>query len=115
MRGSVRLRTPLFGLDASKIKEGKDEYKIQIRNLAVQRKYLSDLPSINITFRDIAFGGQIKNVLISSLLHMNYTATFGSVKRKNQKRVIILKLNVLNGYTALAVSVLLTRKIGDFK
>jgi multidrug efflux pump subunit AcrB len=110
-----QLRTALFGLEASKIKEGKDEYKIQIRNLAVQRKNLSDLLNMNITFRDIASGGAIKNVPISSLVHVDYTSTLGSVKRKNQKRVITLKSNVLNGYTAPAVNVQLAREIGDFK
>ncbi len=110
-----QLRTALFGYEASKIKEGKDEYKIQIRNLAVQRKNLTDLLNMNITFRDIASGGAIKNVPISSLVHVDYTSTLGSVKRKNQKRVITLKSNVLNGYTAPAVNEQLAREIGDFK
>jgi multidrug efflux pump len=110
-----QLRTALFGLEASKIKEGKDEYKIQIRNLAVQRKNLIDLLNMNVTFRDIASGGQIKNVPISSLVHVDYTSTLGSVKRKNQKRVITLKSNVLNGYTPTAVNQQLAASIADFK
>jgi len=110
-----QLRTALFGLEASKIKEGKDEYKIQIRNLAVQRKNLIDLLNMNVTFRDIASGGQIKNVPISSLVHVDYTSTLGSVKRKNQKRVITLKSNVLNGYTPTAVNQQLAKSIADFK
>jgi len=44
-----QLRTALFGLESSKIKEGKEEYKIQIRNLAVQRKNLIDLLKQNRT------------------------------------------------------------------
>jgi len=110
-----QLRTALFGLEASKIKEGKEEYKIQIRNLAVQRKNLIDLLNMNVTFRDIASGGQIKNVPISSLVHVDYTSTLGSVKRKNQKRVITLKSNVLSGFTPTAVNQQLTRQIADFK
>jgi len=110
-----QLRTALFGLEASKIKEGKDEYKIQIRNLAVQRKNLSDLLNMNITFRDIASGGQIKNVPISSLVHVDYTSTLGSVKRKNQKRVITLKSNVLSGYTPTAVNQQLATSLANFK
>src|SRR6202012_5677349 len=110
-----QLRTALFGLEASKIKEGKDEYKIQIRNLAVQRKSLSDLLNMNITYRDIASGGAIRNVPISSLVHVDYTSTLGSVKRKNQKRVITLKSNVLNGFTAPAVNQQLAQSIADFK
>jgi multidrug efflux pump subunit AcrB len=110
-----QLRTALFGLEASKIKEGKEEYKIQIRNLAVQRKNLVDLLNMNVTFRDIAGGGQIKNVPISSLVHVDYTSTLGSVKRKNQKRVITLKSNVLSGYTPTAVNQQLAQSIADFK
>ncbi len=110
-----QLRTALFGREASKIKEGKDEYKIYIRNLESQRKNLGDLLNMNITFRDIAGGGAIKNVPISSLVKVDYTSTLGSVKRKNQKRVITLKSNVLNGYTPTAVNQQLAKSIADFK
>jgi multidrug efflux pump subunit AcrB len=109
------LRTALFGRESSKIKEGKEEYKIQIRNLEVQRKSLTDLLNMNITFRDMANQGRIKNVPISSLVKIDYTSTLGSVKRKNQKRVITLRSNVLNGYTPTAVNVDLAKSIGDFK
>jgi multidrug efflux pump subunit AcrB len=109
------LRTALFGRESSKIKEGKEEYKIQIRNLELQRKNLTDLLNMNITFRDMANQGRIKNVPISSLVKIDYTSTLGSVKRKNQKRVITLRSNVLNGYTPTAVNVDLAKSIGDFK
>ena len=110
------LRTALFGLESSKIKEGKDEYKIYIRNVESQRKSLTDLLNMNITFRDIASGGAIRNVPISSLVHIDYTSTLGSVKRKNQKRVITLKSNVLTtqGYTPTAVNQQLAKSIAAF-
>ena len=81
-----QLRTALFGRESSKIKEGKEEYKIQIRNLAGQRKNLIDLLNMNITFRDIASGGAIKNVPISSLIKVDYTSTLGSVKQKEPEK-----------------------------
>jgi multidrug efflux pump subunit AcrB len=111
------LRTALFGRESSKIKEGKEEYKIQIRNLEVQRKNLVDLLNMNITFRDMANQGRIKNVPISSLVKIDYTSTLGSVKRKNQKRVITLRSNVLTtqGYTATGVNIELAKHIADFK
>ncbi|HXB95212.1 MAG TPA: efflux RND transporter permease subunit, partial [Puia sp.] len=109
------LRTAIFGLESSKIKEGKDEYKIYIRNQENQRKNLADLLNMNITYRDMAAGGAIRNVPMSSLVHVDYTSTLGSVKRKNQKRVITLKSNVLNGYQAPAVNVDLAKSIADFK
>ncbi|HEV9035955.1 MAG TPA: efflux RND transporter permease subunit [Puia sp.] len=108
------LRTAVFGLESSKIKEGKDEYKIYIRNLESQRKSLTDLLNMNITYRDIAAGGAIRNVPISSLVHVDYTSTLGSVKRKNQKRMITLTSNVLNGYTPPAVNQDLAKSIAAF-
>lgn len=109
------IRTALFGREVSKIKEGKDEYKIQLRNNALQRKSLADLLNMNVAFQDMASGGAIKKVPISSLVTVDYTSTFGSVKRKNQKRVITLRSNVLNGYTPTAVNAVLAQHIADFK
>ena len=109
------LRSALFGLESSKIKEGKDEYKIYIRNMESQRKSLTDLLNMNYTYRDINGGGAIRNVPISSLVHVDYTSTLGSVKRKNQKRTITLKSNVLQGYTPPGVNAELAKSIAAFK
>jgi Cation/multidrug efflux pump len=113
----MQLRTALFGREVSKIKEGEDEYKIQLRNLEYQRKSLTDLLNMNITFQDMASGGAMKSVPLSSLVNVDYTNTLGSVKRKNQKRVITLTSNVLitQGYTPTAVNQEIARYINDFK
>jgi multidrug efflux pump len=111
----MEIRTAVFGREVSKIKDGDDEYKIQLRNLEVQRKSLSDLMNMNITFRDMAGGGAVKHIPISSLVKVDYTSTLGSVKRKNQKRVITLRSNVLTGYTPTAVNLVLTSHINNFK
>ncbi|OQP66025.1 copper transporter [Niastella vici] len=110
------IRTAVFGREVSKIKDGEDEYKIQLRNLEVQRKSLADLLNMNITFRDMAGGGAVKHVPISSLVKVDYTSTLGSVKRKNQKRVITLRSNVLmNVTTPTAVNQVLAGYIDNFK
>ena len=111
----LQLRTALFGKEASKIKEGEDEYKIQIRNEKMQRNSLSDLLNMEIVFRDMASGGQVKRVPISSIVKVDLTSTLGSVKRKNQKRVITLRSNVLSGFTPTAVNTELTKSIEAFK
>ena len=110
------LRTALFGREASKIKDGKDEYKIQIRNSQLQRKSLEDLLNMNIVFMDQKDKGAIKSVPISSVVKVDYTSTLGSVKRKNQKRVITLRSNVLQsqGYTPTAVNAEITGYIERF-
>jgi multidrug efflux pump subunit AcrB len=92
------IKTAVFGREVSKIKDGEDEYKIQLRNLESQRKNLADLLNMNVSFRDMA-SGQTKHVPISSLVKVDYTSTLGSVKRKNQKRVITIRSNVLNNIT----------------
>ena len=111
----MALRTALFGKEVSKIKEGKDEYKIQLRNNEFQRKNLVELLNMKISFRDFASGGAIKNIPISSLVNIEPTSTLGMVKRKNQKRLISLRSNVLNGYTPTAVNQVIAKHIEDFK
>ena len=110
------IRTALFGKELSKIKEGKEEYKIQLRNNEVQRKNLVELLNMKIYFRDFATGG-FKNIPISSLVTAEPTSTLGSVKRKNQKRLISLRSNVLTtqGYNATAVNQVIKRHIDNYK
>jgi multidrug efflux pump subunit AcrB len=110
----MAVRTALFGREVSKVKEGEDEYKIQLRNNELQRRSISDLLNMNIAFRDMATG-QVKSVPISSLVTVDYTSTYGSVKRKDQKRVITLRSNVLSGYTPTAVNLVLAQYINDFR
>lgn len=109
-----QIRTALFGREVSKIKEGEDEYKIQLRNNEVQRKNLSDLLNMNIVFRDMASGGQVKSIPISSLVNVDYTSTLGSIKRKEVKRVITIFSNVLSGYTPTEVNQNISSAINNF-
>ncbi len=109
-----QIRTALFGLEASKIKDNEDEYKIWIRNNEVQRQSLSNLLNMNIVFRDMASGGQVKSIPISTLVDVDFTSTYGSIKRLNVKRVITLFSNVLTGYTPTEVNQQLALAIKDF-
>ncbi len=109
-----QIRTAVFGREVSKIKEGKDEYKIQLRNNEIQRHNLTELLNMPIYFRDMATGG-FKNIPISNLVKVDLTSTLGSVKRKNQKRQITLVSNVLNGYTPTGVNTVITQHLANFK
>jgi len=109
----TQLRTALFGREVSKIKEGEDEFKIQLRNLEVQRQSLPDLLNMRVVFRDMA-SGQVKQVPISSLVNVDYTSTYGSIKRKNVKRTITLYSTVSTGFTPNEVNTLLASAIADF-
>jgi len=110
----MQLRTALFGREISKIKDEEDEYKIQLRNIEIQRNSLSDLLNMRIVYRDFATG-QVKQVPISSVAKIDYTSTYGSIKRKNLKRVISIRSNVLSNTTPNEVNAQLAVVIRDFK
>lgn len=112
----LEIRTALFGKEISKLKDDEDEYKIQLRSNEIQRQSLTDLLNMRITFRDFNTG-QIKQVPISAVAKIDLTSTYGSIKRKNLKRVITLYSNVLQsqGYTPTAVNAELTKTIAKFR
>ncbi len=110
----MQIRTALFGREVSKIKDEEDEYKIQLRNLEMQRKSLADLLNMRVVFRDMATGA-VKQIPISSLATIDYTSTYGSIKRKDLKRVITLTSNVASTTTPTAANAVLSSLINDFK
>ena len=112
----MQIRTALFGKEVSKIKDGKDEYKIQLRNESLQRKNLVDLLNMRLSFRDMAAGGMVKNIPISSLVKVEPTNTLGSVRRKDQKRLIQLSSNVLlaQGFNPTSVNAVIAQYISSF-
>ncbi|NCW11616.1 MAG: efflux RND transporter permease subunit [Chitinophagia bacterium] len=106
----MQLRTALFGKEISKIKDGKDEYKIQLRNEALQRKNLVDLLNMRLSFRDMAAGGMVKNIPISSLVKVEPTSTLGSVKSISKSVIILTEIvfsiiGVLLGFSIFGMKV----------
>jgi multidrug efflux pump len=108
-----QIRTALFGKEVSKIKDNKEEYKIQLRNTEIQRRNLTDLLNMKIFFREPT--GAIKSIPITNLVKIDFTSTYGSIKRKSLKRVITLYSNVLTGFTPPAVNAQLKDAIDNFK
>ena len=51
-----------------------------------------------IVYRDMGMGGQIREVPLSSFATISYTNTYGGIKRKDQKRIIILSSNLTAEY-----------------
>ena len=92
------LRTALFGKEISKYKENEDEYPIQLRFRPDQRSDIDKLLNTQITFRDMALGGMVRQIPLSAIATVKYSNTYGGIKRKNLKRVVTLSSNVLSGY-----------------
>ncbi len=68
---------------------------------------------MRIVYRDMA-SGQMRQVPISNLVKVDFTSTYGSIKRKNVKRVITLYSNVSGGYTPTDVNEKIASAIADF-
>jgi multidrug efflux pump len=92
------LRTALFGQEVSKFKDGEDEYPIQLRLKDEYRYDIDALLNKKVTFRDNK--GTLKQIPISSVANIEYSSTYGSVKRKDLDRVISIYSNVVEGYNA---------------
>ncbi len=110
----MEIRNAVFGKEASKLKEGEDEYKIQIRYADLQRNNITDLMNMRITFRDFNTMA-IKQVPLNAVATVDYTNTSGVVKRKNVKRTIQIQSNVTDPSMAGPVNIELGKKIEDFK
>jgi multidrug efflux pump subunit AcrB len=110
----MELRTAIFGKEVSKIKDGEDEYKIQLRYTDLMRNNISDLMNMRITFMDMNTM-QVKSIPLNSVASIDYTNTTGGVKRKNVKRTIQLQSNVLDPTMVGPINAALQIKIDDFK
>lgn len=100
---ALTLRTALFGKEVADFKEGEDEYPIQLR---LNEKYRNDITALmnqKVTFRNQS-NGRIVQVPISAVADIEYSSTYGAVKRKNLDRVITLYSNVLEGFNATEIN-----------
>jgi multidrug efflux pump subunit AcrB len=89
----------LYGVEASKLKINEDEYPIQVRYLMSQRKDINAILNTPVTYMDMAMGGQIRQVPLSAVAKAEYVSSYGSIKRKNNEKVITLYSNALSGFT----------------
>ena len=112
----MEIRKAVFGLDkTSKFRDQDDEYPIQIRYKANQRNTIETIRNLKLVYRDMSMGGQIRNVPISSFVNVRYENTYGGIKRKNQKRIIMLSSNVLSGYKPNDVVTNIQKAIQKFR
>lgn len=108
------IRTALFGREVSKLKDGEDEYKINVRYNESQRNDLQSLINMRITFRDFNTG-RIKQVPVSAVAKFDFTNTAGGIKRKNLKRTIQLQSSVTDLTAVGRINADLKEKIDAFQ
>ena len=94
------IRTALFGSEVSKFRDAKDEYPIMVRLKENNRTQIEQLLSLNIVYRDMNSGGQLRQVPISALADISYSTTFNQINRKNQERLVTLGSDIVPGANA---------------
>ncbi|MGM0565662.1 MAG: efflux RND transporter permease subunit [Bacteroidota bacterium] len=106
------LRTALNGKEISKIRDGEDEYDIRLRLLEDYRDDLESLMNLK-----IMLPGEegVNKIPLSSVADIEYTQTYGGVKRKDHERVITLYSNVLSGYNANEIVEQIDGSLGEFR
>ncbi|MES2567502.1 MAG: efflux RND transporter permease subunit [Bacteroidota bacterium] len=98
---AMEIRKAVFGIDnPSKFRDANDEYPIQLRYNYDQRTNIEQIKNLKITFRDMNMMGMIRSVPLSSFCDVRYENTYGGIKRKQNKRVITLSSDVLEGFNA---------------
>jgi multidrug efflux pump len=108
------LRTAIFGKEVSKFRDVDEDYEINLRAREDQRNNLDALRNMKVTYRDMGMGGMIRQVPLSSFASIDYVNTYGGVKRKQGKRIIILSSNVLSDYNPNEVVANIQSEINQF-
>ncbi|HRP01203.1 MAG TPA: efflux RND transporter permease subunit [Candidatus Kapabacteria bacterium] len=97
----MMVRNAVYGKEASKFKDDKDDYPVQVR---LSKSYRDDISSVlNMTLVVPANNGSVQ-IPLSSVVKVSYINSFASINRKNQKRTLTLSSNVLEGYTATEIN-----------
>ncbi len=87
-------RTAILGREATKFRDGENEIPVMIRLKEDQRTNINAVENLNITFRDMNMGGVLRSIPMGSLADINYTNTFGGVRRKDLERIVTISSNI---------------------
>jgi multidrug efflux pump len=107
------LRTALYGSEASKYKEGEDEYPIEVR---LKREFRYDVASLMnqlVTFRSQA-SGQIVQVPISAVASYEFINSYNSIKRKDSERLITIYSNVIEGFNPTEINASIRKELKNY-
>ena len=87
------IRNALYGYEASKFKDGENEYDIFIR---LEDKYRNDVSTL-MNQKLVVNGSKIP---ISSVAEFEYGTTYDKISRIDNKRVITISSEIVEGYNA---------------
>lgn len=108
------IRTARFGTEASKFRDGEDQFPIMLRFEKDQRDDIEQLLNLTITYRDMT-SGLLRQIPLSAVAHISYVNSYGQINRLNLKRVITLSSNVLTGFTANEIIAQIKKELPRFE
>ena len=103
------IRSAINGTEASKYRDGKEEYDITVRLAEAYREDLSNLADLTV----VADGG--RHVPLSSVASWRVGVGFSDVTRKDLDRVVTVSSEVRAGYNANAVLAEVRDVLTDFQ
>jgi multidrug efflux pump subunit AcrB len=107
------LRTAIYGNEISKFRDGEDEYPIQLRLSKEYRDNVAVLLSQTLTIPGQR-GGPASYIPISAVADIDYTTSYGGIRRIDNNRVITLSSNVITGYNTNEIIVRLKKALPKF-
>ncbi|PIF06604.1 MAG: copper transporter [Draconibacterium sp.] len=104
---AMAFKNALYGYEAGKFKDGEDEYDIFIR---LDEKYRNDVSTL--MNRNLVVNGN--KIPISSVATFKYSTTYDKVSRIDNKRVITISSNVVEGYNANQINKRIRQLLLDY-
>ncbi len=111
----MALNTAINGKEISKFRDANDDYEITLRIREDLRNDINTLMNLPLTFRDMASGGQVRQVPMSAVAKIEYSNSFAGIRRIDQKRVITLSSNVLGDFNPNEVVADIQSRLSTFK
>ncbi len=97
VQAALTIRTAIYGKDISKFREADKESDIIIKLKDEYKKSPQDILNLLIAFRDMNTG-RFNQIPLSAIADISFKTSFSGINRKNQKRLVTLSSNVLNGF-----------------
>jgi multidrug efflux pump subunit AcrB len=105
---ALSLRNALYGADAGDYKEGEDEYDIYVR---LDEKYRNDVSTL-MNQKIMSEGHKIP---ISAVASFEYSTTYDKINRIDNKRVITISSNVIEGYNANEINARIRQVLANYQ
>ena len=105
---AMAFRNAIYGYEASKFKDGEDEYDIFIR---LEDQYRNDVSTL-MNQKLVVNGNKIP---VSSVASFTYASTYDKISRIDNKRVITITSDIVEGYNANIVNERIRQLLLDYE